>query len=268
MLKAPYFKIDEGNAVTIDISRPQEAPAEESAEYGYFEEESEQGELSEYEGITEEEAEKQAKEIIESAVKEAEERAAEIMEEAHRSAEAEAEEILSLARGEAGGIRAEARETGYDEGHAEGSAKAQALIDSAKETLEEAEREKIHILDSSEPQMVDLIIKITEDLVGKAAGLSPEVAALLVKRGLADSTTTGHTAVHVSEDDFPDVSAREKELRKGLDAGGTLEIVKDLSLKQGDCVIETPFGSLDASLDAQFSGLRQALVYLCDNRNN
>jgi flagellar assembly protein FliH len=86
----------------------------------------------------------------------------------------------------------------------------------------------------------------------------------MVKAAMSEISTIGGVKVRVSSHDYADVEAARDEVLALIEGGAELEIIKDLSLGKTDCIIETPFGSVDCSLDTQLSVLKHN-VYLILN---
>ena len=64
--------------------------------------------------------------------------------------------------------------------------------------------------------------------------------------------------VHVSKEDYPYVSMQKKQIMAGATApNSTVEIVEDMTLGKGECMIETESGIFDCGLGTQLSELRR-----------
>jgi flagellar assembly protein FliH len=196
-------------------------------------------------------AESQAEDIISNAIKTAAEKQA---------------AIQKKAEDEAANIMAESREMGYQSGMDSARQEGDAIKAQAQQVLDDANAERAAMQESLEPEIVNMIISITEKLLGNIAEVNPKVITNLVKQGFADATITGNVVVYVSADDYDQVIENKDELLAVTDGSVKLEIKKDLSLSPMDCVIETPFGDIDCSLGQQFESLRANLTYILNNR--
>jgi len=265
-------KILKSSSIILDAERPfvVESPIHELPEDFYEDEDFGEGEL-EIElppipkGPTPEEIRKSA-----------EEQAERIMERARTAAEG----ILSQAHGEAEGIRdaaraemakereqtlAAAQTEGYDAGHAKGVAEAEAIKDQARAELASTLKAREDAIAALEPEMVELLGKIAGKLLGTAARINPQVVLHLVREGLAASAFTGNMSLRVSRDDYEYVAEHKDDLMEIIEGGASLEIIRDLNLAAGDCVIETEFGVIDASLNMQLEEVKENLAYLLRN---
>jgi len=151
---------------------------------------------------------------------------------------------------------------GYSDGHDEGRAIAAATLRDAEEILTRTTREREEALANFEPRIVNLIVGIVENLGLANVRMNPAVVLNLVKRGLSEASFTGDIILRVSKDDFDFVVENKEEIMAHVKGGANLEIVADHSLSQADCLIETPFGVVDSSLNMQLDELKQDLLQI------
>jgi len=212
--------------------------------------------------LTEEEALSRAEQIIADAAAEADE--------IKNGAQAQAEDVVAKMRQQAEAEIEELKAAAYDEaaeaGKAEGSKEAAKIIKEAEDIKAQAYVEKNRILNSAEPEIVELIAEIAEKLIGGAFELKPDLILFLVKQGLSATTLAGDIIIHISQDDYNAVISNKNELLAMAEAGCNIEIIKDLSLNAADCIIETKLGNIDCSLDQQYSALKDNLFLILKNR--
>ena len=205
----------------------------------------------------------------------------ELREEILKDAQGEADSVLNAATAQARLIIEEAereakvmqitieesaRKEGFDKGYKEGLMHAEQIKQSASEELESAQQEKIEILSKVEPEVVELIVSIVDKLLPKVAVFNRGTVVNLIKQGIEGATIKGSVTVHVSREDYEATLAQKDEIATSLDTSVALEIVADPALKVNDCIIETAFGNIDCSLDAQYNTLRENLYYILENR--
>lgn len=69
--------------------------------------------------------------------------------------------------------------------------------------------------------------------------------------------------VHVSAEDYPYVNMQKQALVEGAVAGrGLIEIIEDIALIKGDCLIETDGGIFDCGIGTQLEELTRKLRVL------
>jgi len=202
----------------------------------------------------------------EKILQEANEQAQSILENARTEAEDMQATILAEAQAAAAELKQEHSEQGYQEGMAQATAEGDEIKAAAQATLNDALAEQAAMRAAVEPDAVNLIVNILDKLLGDAIIVNPDIIVALIRSGFAGTTISGHITIRVSEDDYP-AAMTNREIIAAM-AGGTaeIEIVKDSLLAPADCIIDTPFGGIDASLTPQFTELRESLIYLLENR--
>ena len=171
-------------------------------------------------------------------------------------ARAQAESILQDARSQAEAERADIQEAARRQGQQE----AQAEADRA-EAAREAEYQKR--LDELEPEFVDTITGIYEHIFHVDLHSYREVLCYLISTTMRKTEDNRSFLIHVSKEDYPYVSMQKKQISAGAAApNATVEIVKDITLGKGECLIETEGGIFDCGLGTQLSELRQKLKLL------
>jgi flagellar assembly protein FliH len=251
VLKPEMVNLDTENKVIIDIGG-----------LGFFESEQQGEDDGDMPVDREEAAKNSAKNIIKNAEREAEK----IISDAHITAMEKAKSITESAESEAIRKFSEAHEKGYNEGIDKATREGDEIKADAKKILDDAVAERKSMQDNLEPEVVDMIIRITEKLLSNTANLNPEIIINLVRQGFSASTISGDVVVHVSPDDYNLVLEKRDEMMAFTDGSVKLKIEKDLSLSPMDCVIETPMGAIDCSLGKQFETLKANLTYILNNK--
>lgn len=193
-------------------------------------------------------------------------------------ADAKAEEIVSQAKQKADddskAVMDDARECGYSEGIKKTEdelAKRKSEYDDKQHSLEERYGE---MFDELEPQLVDTISQIYEHVFDVDLTQYNDIVSKLAVSTIRSSENSRNYIVHVSHDDFQNVSSHKDELKDA--AGGsdcTVDVIEDVSLLRGQCMIENEYGILDCGIDTELAELHRRLRILsfkkdsADDRN-
>ena len=209
---------------------------------------------------TQQHARNQAKDVLAGATKEAGITLAKAQEEAERIIR---EATLNMEQDRAS-VLLDAEKRGYSEGYDKGAAEAEALMAKANSIINETHVARQEAIKALEPELVELIIRIVRKLISDSMQLKPQVVLHLIRQGLAQSNFTGDVTLRVSKSDYDHVVANKALLLESVEGGADLDVLKDFSLNSGDCVIETPFGVIDSSLDMQFEEIRESLKLILE----
>lgn len=194
------------------------------------------------------------------------------------AAEAEAERIVAEARAkaleiekqathDAGIQRANAVEEGTRQGYDEGYARGMAEVDGLKQELAERKRqleaEFDAMLEDLEPRFIDTITDVYSHIFGVDLSDNRDILVHLIDATLRKVESSKTFIVHVSAEDYPYVNMQKQTLTEGAVAGrGLIEIIEDIALGKGDCLIETDGGIFDCGLGTQLEELTRKLQVL------
>ena len=188
------------------------------------------------------------------------ERARAEAEEILADAKAEKERLLEQAKAEADAVREQAKEQGRQEGYAEGSRNAQAEYRAMQEQLEhesaQRQAEYEEQLRQLEPELVDVILSVVSKVTCVMAEEKKDIILHLIENALERVESSRQFLIHVSKEDYPFVLEHKENLLSGLPQNTEMDIIKDVTLAQTQCMIETDGGVFDCSLGTQLEGLK------------
>lgn len=157
-----------------------------------------------------------------------------------------ARDIVHEARSQAEAVREAARAEGFEAGRAE----AAAIVISAG-------RARDALLREFEGHVIDLALEAASMILKKARELDPAAVEEVYRRALAAAQPVGPVRIRVAPDGYETaltLAAREGE------ASWSVSVVKDASVGEGGCIVESDAGTVDARLETQIEALRRALL--------
>jgi len=224
-----------------------------------------------------EEAEQEAKRIKE----EAEQTAFKIMQEntikvreLKEEAEKEAEKIVSEAKSKADEIIREAeekatklledsRQKGYEEGREEGYRKGEEevrrLVEHLHTIINAAIDKRKEIVESSEKQIIDLVMLIARKVVKAISEAEKKVVLENIREALKKLRGDTEIVIRVNIDDLDIVSKHKKEFVSMVESLESIRIEEDSRVDPGGCIIETSFGEIDARIQTQLQVLEERI---------
>lgn len=179
----------------------------------------------------------------------------------------EAERILADARSQGESLRADAVEEGNRQGFEEGYERGMAEVDGLKQELAERRRaleaEYDELLENLEPRFIETITDIYSHIFGVDLMDNRDILVHLIDSTLRKVESSRTFIIHVSADDYPHVNMQKQTLMEGAAAGrGLIEIIEDIALSKGDCLIETDGGIFDCGVGTQLEELTKKLQVL------
>ncbi|MBZ4653164.1 MAG: fliH [Peptococcaceae bacterium] len=193
----------------------------------------------------------ETKVMIEELIAEAQQKADEIT----LKSRSQAQMILETAHQESQDIKNRAYEEGYRLGYEKGLAEARHEIKElhghAQELIGALQQEKLNMLKAYESELLDLVMLITEKILGVIVEVKPEIINGVISRTLSQTAENGKIMVKVNPFHIPYLNiSREHD---------NVVIQEDVSVKPGGCVIISENGIIDAQLEGQIALLKQAL---------
>ena len=181
-------------------------------------------------------------------------------------ARAEADQILQEAKDQAEANKAqifeEARQAGHDEGYGQGLAEAEAMKAELAEKEQAMMAEYEQMIAELEPAMIDLLSDIYGHVIGVDLQDKKEIIFYLLQNALQNTDTTVDIMIHVSKDDYEYISSNKDALFEGIPGADNTEIVPDITLNQGQAMIDTGSGIFDCSVGTELEGLRKQMLLL------
>lgn len=184
-----------------------------------------------------------------------------IVAESLRKASKLEEEILSRAKLEAQKLTEEAYQVGLEQGRAEMLNKLQSKLDDLTALLDRIDDKQREIIDGSENDLRLLVTDIVSKVFGKELAEDDKALVGMVKRALSNYKNTDWVKITVSQTDAQTSCITDKKLlAELLDVSGSIEVETMKDAASGLCIVETPSGIADASLQTQISSLKQILM--------
>ncbi len=186
-------------------------------------------------------------------------------------AQAQVDEMKAAAQGEIEAQRRQAveegRKAGYDEGYRQGFSEADEMKRQVMAERQRLQAEYEQLVEELEPKFIDTITEVYSHIFGIELADNRDILVHLVDSTLRQVESSRTFVVHVSKEDYPFVNMQKQALAEGAAAGrGTVEIIEDIALKRGECMIETDGGIFDCGLDTQLAGLTNRLRVLSFER--
>ena len=188
-----------------------------------------------------------AKEEAELILKEAELEAARVIE----KAEFEASERKAA-------IEGEAWQKGYDDGLQAAKGEYEALLQEAESIREQAKTEYNEVLAGIECDAVDMVLEISRKVIGDEIEINKDSVLSLIKHAFERCGCKEGIILKVSADDYDYIVENREKILAVSEGIGDFETKKDLSLKSGDCIVETSFGTIDAGMRTKLKKIEEA----------
>jgi flagellar assembly protein FliH len=149
---------------------------------------------------------------------------------------------------------------GYAQGEKAGAEagikRTDAVLRRLGETIDELAGLRRHILQHSEQQLVQLALALARRVVRREIASDDELLGALARVALERLGEARPATIRLNPDDF----ARSAAGRVEQWAAAHVTVIPDPHVHRGGCLVESPFGFVDTSIDAQLQELAGALL--------
>jgi flagellar assembly protein FliH len=137
-----------------------------------------------------------------------------------------------------------------------GAKRADAMLRRLGDTIEELASLRRTMFQQSERQLVQLAIALARRIVRREIAADDEFLTAMARVALDRLGESGPATIRLNPEDY----ARTVGGRTEAWAAARVTVVADPAIARGGCLVESPFGFVDASVDAQFQELTAALL--------
>lgn len=150
-------------------------------------------------------------------------------------------------------------ELGYQDGQNQGFQAVHKKIDQADQIVEVAKDQEQKIIGQSEATILELAVKIAEKIVSYEMSENNAFVEM-VKQAIQEVHHQPSIKIYTSADDFNLITDQRDQMMTLLDPEIVLSVHPLDTLKQGDCIIKTPYSKLDVSVDHQLAKIKTRLI--------
>lgn len=156
-------------------------------------------------------------------------------------------------------IEREAFGKGYAEGERAGEAAASTRIEAMLQRLADTVRDisalRAGVMRRSERELVRLSLAMAERIVRREIDIDRDLLAVMARVAIDRLGENAVATIHLHPTD-----CEAAMQRAGGAQPGSVEIVADVNVPRGGCLVRSAFGSIDAGIDAQMRELARALL--------
>lgn len=157
-------------------------------------------------------------------------------------------------------LEREAFTKGYAQGERAGleagGKRAEAMLRRLAQTLEELSGLRDNMVRQTERELVQLSVAIARKVLHREVSVDPELTAALAHIALERLGGATPATVRLHPDDYATVTAGQVAPL----GGRQVEILPDPSVARGGCLVESEFGFINASVDAQVDEIARAVL--------
>ena len=159
--------------------------------------------------------------------------------------------------------RVQGYQIGFEEGHAEGMAAAEAamrpMLEGLHALLTGIQENHTAFYRAAERQVIDLSLQIAQKVIEREVENMPDLAVNVIRGALEEMDARTAVRVRVNPDDAELLQRRWTQVVPSAVGADRIELVADESIQPGGGIIETTHGQVDAQLGTKLEQLGNAL---------
>lgn len=205
-------------------------------------------------------------ESAEEIIDRVQEEAAEIIKEAEYEARKIMDDAYTESKEKAAVMEEEAWQKGYAEGVSAAQKQYEATILEADEIKASAITEHNEVLAGIEAEVIELVIEVSKKVIGSEILQNKENLIYLIKQAVDKCSNKSSIILKVAPEDFNFLNINMNKFSAVIDCAEELVLKQDISLNAGACILETPFGNMDAGVQTKLKKIEEAFRELLEGK--
>ena len=137
-----------------------------------------------------------------------------------------------------------------------GNKRAEAMLRRLAQTIDEQRSLRGTLLRQTEGQMVQLALAIAKKVLRRETTFDQDLLVAMARVALDRVGDHGAATIRLNPEDYAHTVQRHGDHW----AGSRVTVIADPGVSRGGCLVESEFGFVDASVDAQFEQVAQAMA--------
>jgi len=162
----------------------------------------------------------------------------------------------------------EGYQAGFEQGKTESLNTYQETIEQANRIVDLANADYQITLEKTEEVIIQLAMHTAEKIMDQKLNEKPEQFAHIVKNAFKEIKDQTVISIYLHPANYENVLQQKTELKNILEYDTRLSLYVDEKMKENSCIIEHPFGQIDASVDTQLEKIRGALEEVMEQEND
>lgn len=156
--------------------------------------------------------------------------------------------------------REEGYHAGWEQGESKGYSEYKEKLLQVEQIIQSAKKDYHTYLEASENTILDLAVRIAEKIVHQKIEDDQGFFTSLVKKAVREVKEFQDVEIHVNPENYEYLLSKKEELLAVFTHNTNLFIYPDSDLPEGSCLLESPYGRIDASIDTQLAEIKRRLT--------
>ncbi|WP_197431791.1 flagellar assembly protein FliH [Lentibacillus sp. JNUCC-1] len=158
----------------------------------------------------------------------------------------------------------EAQREGYEQGFSSGKEEAlksySELLQQANSIVDLGKSDYYETVQKSTDAILDLGIRTAEKILHSHLEKNPESFLTIVHHAINELKNQSDVSIYLSPENYEQVLKQKDELVQLIGENSTLNLYIKEDMVRNQCLIEHPYGQIDAGIDTQLTQIRKSLL--------
>ncbi|WP_188205804.1 flagellar assembly protein FliH [Alkalibacillus aidingensis] len=164
-----------------------------------------------------------------------------------------------------------AAEEGYAQGFQKGEAEAkleyQQHIKEAESIVMQTNEDYQRKIASADEDILQIALKATDKIIHQRFSEQPELFVDLIKKAIEEVAEQPKLSIYIHPSQYSIVNEHRNKIEQLLNEQAELSVYPKDHLSINDCIIESPYGRIDTSIDTQLNQLQNDLISLVEEND-
>ncbi len=151
---------------------------------------------------------------------------------------------------------------GFNQGEEQGFQTFHDKISEANQLLELARQDYLAKISATEEAILDIAVECAEKILNKELEQDKSSLFNVIKKAVEEVQEQPVISVFVHPEIYPLIHSQKSELEAITDCHAALQIIIKDTVEKNGCIIESPFGQINAGIESQLQELREKLFQL------
>ena len=190
------------------------------------------------------------------------------------AANVKSNEIIELANNESSEIvekakknTKEIKETAYNDGFnkgledsfVKGKEEINQLLERLEKIIKETINKRVEIIEKSEKQLINICMIMTKKIIKDITNSDKSIILRNISNALNRLKSPTSVTIRVNTNDLKISKTHKDNFYKMLENIESINIIEDITIEKGGCIIETDFGDIDLRISSQLDEIEKTI---------
>lgn len=135
----------------------------------------------------------------------------------------------------------------------------QVSMETLQKICEDIHEQQSSIIKQMKNQLIQLAVDISKKILLREITLDSNIEPILAE-SIQQAGEFSKVKIYINPDDYQKISKDKERFQKIFSDEKTYQVVQDLNIRSGGCIVETKTATIDATVDSKLEKIYQDLI--------